>query len=441
MGTNRRQSHLSTVDLHATDRIRFCVSIPIIMVLSTSQFAGDGASPDVKAFLEVFVSLADKSEESKSARRKEWPEADTSRNGVLSFGMAKRWVQRRLCKVHGQKRGTKLFKKYAPIYIRAFYSAKDVPGTENSDYVYPTGFRLLICYLCVYALAFDAFDVIDKGSSGSGDRDQRMSLDDWTKGCSKVSNHGFVALSDAGEDAGDVFDRVDTNGGGMVMLTEWCHFLKETEIAAGTSMGWLIHIGGAIPDSATTPERLKKGSPERTSEKTDEVGKVKEFSIGKSNERNSGAKEQIDEKSIKAVQSLEFEVAPVAQPLQETVPSHAIAGERGPEQVDNISEEERDEASNEQVNVARTGQARQRSALIEEQCGEADGQSGKVSESPSLEMEPVAPAVQGHIPSQRDVRGTGQEKKSRVQEELEALRSSKLTKARRSKLQDGECED
>jgi hypothetical protein len=234
-------------------------------MLTASQFAGDSASPDVKAFLEVFVSLADKTEESKSARRKEWPEADTSRNGILSLGMVKRWVQRRLCKVHGQKRGTELFKKHAPIYIRAFYSAKDVPGTESSDYVNPAEFRLLICFLCVYALAFDAFDVIDTDSGDSGDRDQRMSRIDWIKGCRKVSNHGFVALSEAGEDAGDVFDRVDTNGGGMVLLAEWCHFLKETEIAAGTPMGWLIHIGGAIPDSAKTPEGMKKGSPERTS--------------------------------------------------------------------------------------------------------------------------------------------------------------------------------
>jgi hypothetical protein len=45
-----------------------------------------------------------------------------------------------------------------------------------------------------------------------------------------------------------------------VLLAEWCHFLKETEISAETPMGWLIYIGGDIPDSAKPPEGMKKAA-------------------------------------------------------------------------------------------------------------------------------------------------------------------------------------
>jgi hypothetical protein len=258
---------------------------PVQIESPSRRIVGDSASVDVEAFFDVFLPLADKS--SKKNRRAEWPNADTSGNGILSLSMVKRWVNQKLSSVYGQHRGTALFKKYGPIYLRAFHSARDVP--DKQDYVSPSEFRLFIAYLCVYALAFDAFDVIKDGKE-----DHRMSRSEWFEGCRKVARHGFVALAEgAGEDVsydslGDMFDRVvdrlDDNGGGMVLILEWCDYLKESEIAAGTLMGSLITISPNYPPTPTSNCSVLEMKGEASKQPTEEdVAQTDEASKGQGN--------------------------------------------------------------------------------------------------------------------------------------------------------------
>ena len=47
-----------------------------------------------------------------------------------------------------------------------------------------------------------------------------------------VKEHGFIALSSVKDDksADAIFKKIDGNGGGVIMLEEWCDFLKAAEI-------------------------------------------------------------------------------------------------------------------------------------------------------------------------------------------------------------------
>lgn len=272
----------------------------------SDRIAGEGASEDVKAFIDVFLPYADKTApESIQARHKEWPNADTSGNGVLSLSMVERWIQRRLSSSLNQKRGTALFKKYFPAYIRAFHAARDVPGSKNKDYVTRPEFRLLVAYLCIFALAYDAFMQIDSsGDTGKVDdrKDQRLSRSEWLKGCQKVAKHGFLVLeplADADEATmGETFDAIDNDGGGMILLAEWCQYLQKTEIEAGTDMASLVEIKGKQTGSeggydpiteASTPKEegmVDRSFPEANSDVFDDdyiVADDIELSMSKSN--------------------------------------------------------------------------------------------------------------------------------------------------------------
>jgi len=66
-----------------------------------------------------------------------------------------------------------------------------------------------------------------------------MDKDEWMKGWKGVQNYGFVALDSVKDkkSAEEVFGKIDDNGGGIVLLDEWCEFIKAAEIAAGTELG------------------------------------------------------------------------------------------------------------------------------------------------------------------------------------------------------------
>jgi hypothetical protein len=92
---------------------------------------------------------------------------------------------------------------------------------------------------------YDAFAKIDGGGSGrdAGD-DLRMELNEWLKGYTLVANHGFVALQNIGpkKEAKALFTaKIDDNGGGIVLLDEWCEFIKKAEVEAGTPVGLLLN--------------------------------------------------------------------------------------------------------------------------------------------------------------------------------------------------------
>jgi hypothetical protein len=69
-----------------------------------------------------------------------------------------------------------------------------------------------------------------------------------------VANHGFIALRDLGskKDAKAIFmEQIDDNGGGIVLLDEWCEFIKAAEVAAGTTVGLLLSAdeGGGVGEN------------------------------------------------------------------------------------------------------------------------------------------------------------------------------------------------
>lgn len=225
----------------------------------TLQIAGNSASSDVKSFLKVFGSLAQKGDDAKELRRVEWWDADKTRTGRLSLDAVNRWIQSKLAKAFGTKRGSTLWKNYQVIYGYAFQSAMEVPNRNPSDLLCPAEFRLLNAYLCIYALAMDAFvSIFENPSIISVTEERKLNRTDWMDGHQRAAKHGFVALTNASDNALIIFDELDTNNDGCVSLAQWFHFLKENEISCGTPIGWLIHVGGSIPAKATTPERKER---------------------------------------------------------------------------------------------------------------------------------------------------------------------------------------
>lgn len=57
-----------------------------------------------------------------------------------------------------------------------------------------------------------------------------------------MTEHGFVALQGLAskQDATALFEAMDGNGGGVVLLDEWCGYLKAAEVAAHTAVGQLL---------------------------------------------------------------------------------------------------------------------------------------------------------------------------------------------------------
>ena len=124
---------------------------------------------------------------------------------------------------------------FRPCYIRAYNDAKDImdddgtklEGTKSTadDFVSKGEFRMLNAYLCVYAAMYDAFAKVDGGGAGrdAGD-DLRIELAEWMGGYAQATGYGFVALSSIKSDsaAKEAFQKMDDNGGGIVLLDEWC---------------------------------------------------------------------------------------------------------------------------------------------------------------------------------------------------------------------------
>ena len=166
--------------------------------------------------------------------------------------------------------GRDLWKDFRPCYIRAFKDAADyakdegktVKGTKNAkqdDYVSKGEFLFFVAYTCIYACMFDAFSKIDGGGAGrdAGD-DKRLELAEFLKGYKGVSLHGFVALQglESTKQATAAFAQMDDNNGGVVLLDEWCAFLKRGEVQAGTQVGKLLALedsGGVGKPDPTGP--------------------------------------------------------------------------------------------------------------------------------------------------------------------------------------------
>lgn len=240
-----------------------------------------------------FAALVERSHVSKQAREKEWAAADPNGNGYCSLAEIDSWVKKLLIDdLKSADEGERMWQLHRPCYIRAFTDAADamedkrVEGTKSAtadDYVQRKEFRLLCAYLCIYARMFEAFDRIDGGSAGTAAADdRRISLEEWLESYSKVTNRGFVGLeslsdadqsAEAAEAAKLVFKEMDSDGKGMVLLDEWCAFLKRKEQEAGTAVGKLLST--AEPEDRNDSENKKESNEsDESNESNGEAGSM-----------------------------------------------------------------------------------------------------------------------------------------------------------------------
>jgi hypothetical protein len=172
---------------------------------------------------------------------------------------------------YGKVEGQDIWKQFRPSYIRAFNDAKDIATNKKigktisaDDYVQPSEFRCLAIYLCVYCVMFDAFSLIDGDSAGTtADDDRRIDIDEWKAGYSKIAGIGFAAFqaSPGIDDATleGIFQEMDDDSKGKVLLNEFCAYIEQKEQDAGTAIGSLLAAGD---DGHGQPQRKgPKGKP------------------------------------------------------------------------------------------------------------------------------------------------------------------------------------
>merc|ERR1711972_1283357 len=152
------------------------------------------------------------------------------------------YLQKKLKRHYPDDKDDLLWKTFRPSYVRAYVDAKDVSkgkkiaGTRSlstDDFIEPKEFRAALHYVCLYALMYDKFALIDGygygGEAGEFKKvtpgtlkardydDRRIDKREWMKGYQAVSDSGFVGLQRI-PDPEAAFNEIDTNGGGFILL-------------------------------------------------------------------------------------------------------------------------------------------------------------------------------------------------------------------------------
>jgi len=239
---------------------------------------GQNGSDDLRKFCAVFEPFTEKSEGGEKIRAKGFRMADPNGNGLCSLAELEGFVLNSLLGAYPKKGkddpdvGRDLFDAYRPCYIRAFNDAKDykaddgkvLAGTKNAtndDFVSKGEFRLFTTYLVIYGAMYDAFSTIDGGGGGRVGDDRKIDMAEWLKGYKTLPRLGFVAFKGLENDAEaeKVFKAIDGNGGGVVILDEFCTFLKDAEVAADTAVGILLNEDEASKPPASDGEAAATG--------------------------------------------------------------------------------------------------------------------------------------------------------------------------------------
>jgi len=233
--------------------------------------ASSWASADAQKFIAPFLPLTigkpklrddtalKASAQAKQSRNDAWRKLDNNGNGHVSLAETGKWIQDFLIDYYKNKEeGVRLYKAFYASYIRAFLDAADwgtdkkVKGTKTAttdDYVQRNEFRLLIAYLCIYAVMWDTFSTIDGGSEGATkDDDRRMTLEEFKaavdKNKDKWGQHPLIGIREAiqggQDDAENVFKQMDADGKGMVLLKEFCTYLEAAEVKDESELGKLL---------------------------------------------------------------------------------------------------------------------------------------------------------------------------------------------------------
>ena len=130
----------------------------------------------------------------------------------------------------------------------------------------------------------------DGGGAGrDANDDKRIELNEWMAGFTTVADHGFVGLKNVTttDEARAVFESIDDNGGGIVLLDEWSYWIKQEEIKAGTAIGALLQMdeAGGVGKEADKLKATKKALPGRIS--AAEYAKKKAKKEAKSKQKSS----------------------------------------------------------------------------------------------------------------------------------------------------------
>jgi len=219
---------------------------------------GESASNELNLFIQCFKPMTEKTASGLKLLKNGFRLADPNGNGMCSLAELDCFVKTQLLSIYPENQGKvakELYKYYRPCYIRAYNDAKDykkddgtvIAGTEDctaDDFVSKGEFRLFCAYLCIYAAMFDGFSKIDGYGAGKEGDDRKIDLNEWISGFLTVQSYGFIGLAniDSVETATEVFNLMDKNGGGVVMLDEWCTYIKNTEIEASTPLGMMLNL-------------------------------------------------------------------------------------------------------------------------------------------------------------------------------------------------------
>jgi hypothetical protein len=216
---------------------------------------------------------------SKTLRISAWQLLDFNGNKIVSLAETGKFVGERLITFYndGDQKGLGvsteecklLYKRFYPCFIRAFLDAADFGAptkvtqkgggkvygntkTTGDDYVQFREFRLLCTYLCIYAAIYEAFGNVDGGGKGiDATDDRRISKDEWTKNGTLLKGHPLLSLSiSANGDPGMIFDAMDGDGKGKVLLAEFSTYIEDYEFALKTRWGKLLNAGEAVANSA-----------------------------------------------------------------------------------------------------------------------------------------------------------------------------------------------
>merc|ERR1740117_1500968 len=175
---------------------------------------------------------------------------DNNGNGYVSLAETGKWIKDSLTNfLENADKALIVYKSFYPSYIRAFKDA----AASTDDYVQKKEFRLLCAYLCLYGIMFDHFVRIDgfgagKGTDGVGiedkSDDRRMSEAEWNSARKDFKMSPFISLKVAArkKTGAGIFKEMDADGKGMVLLNEFCAYIKEGEIEMETPFGKLLAV-------------------------------------------------------------------------------------------------------------------------------------------------------------------------------------------------------
>lgn len=220
-----------------------------------------------------------KGTESKQLRVSAWQLLDFNGNRIVSLAETGKFIGERLINFYAEKdhrplgvgaeEAKLLYKRFYPCFIRAFLDAADFGAptkvtqkgggkvygntkTDGDDYVQFGEFRLLCTYLCIYAAIYEAFGNVDGGGKGiDATDDRRISKDEWTANGNLLTGHPLLSVSiSANGDPSMIFDAMDGDGKGKVLLAEFSTYIEDYEFALKTRWGKLLNAGEAVSASA-----------------------------------------------------------------------------------------------------------------------------------------------------------------------------------------------